>query len=43
MGQHVQQGGIQALESKKLGPKHPHFIPKKIELKIVRLKQKHPS
>ena len=36
-------GGIQALESKKPGPKHPHFIPKKLELKIVRLKQKHPS
>ena len=36
-------GGIQALESKKPGPKHPHFIPRNLEHKIVRLKQKHPS
>lgn len=38
------EDGIQGLERKKPGPKHPkHSIPKKLEQKVVRLKQKHPS
>jgi putative transposase len=36
-------GGIRELESKKSGPKHPHSILKKLEQKITKLKQRHPS
>lgn len=37
-------GGIRGLEPGKPGPKHPHHsIPEKLESKILRLKQKHPS
>lgn len=37
-------GGIGGLEPHKPGPKHPsHSIPKKLEDRIVKLKQKHPS
>jgi putative transposase len=37
-------GGIGGLEPKKPRPKHPrHSVPKKLEDRIVKLKQKHPS
>jgi putative transposase len=37
-------GGIRGLEPRKPGPKYPqHSIPKKLEDRIVKLKQKHPS
>ena len=37
-------GGLQALEPRKPGPKHSgHSIPTMLEQRIVRLKQKHPS